>query len=290
MVKKIICVIMLIMALNSINGEYPWSDYPYWLESTSETTYGVNDSYWIENLSNNNYTVWAKVSVPAHKNISFTIERESGGTNTPNGDDVFEFFDDFSDATLSKWNGDKNGFTVNNGVLIGSNTNYRITSIQTFSSTDKLIFTTKHKVEDTATNGYEVLGFYGSSSNGWLGYLPHGSPYTYRHYDRLGNSWTYRGQFNYYGTWKLFDIIINNGNYHTTISNTNYDFTGTLNFNNLPITLGKRYDDGFTGQNYNGEWDYIYVRKYADQEPTITVNQINNNEWIVEVENGEQES
>ena len=550
MVKKIICVIMLIMALNSINGEYPWGDYSYWLESTSETTYGVNDSYWIENLSNNNYTVWAKVSVPAHKNISFTIERggeanqpngdavfeffddfegnsldtnkwdieegtaptvENGylninkecvivaknlnmekyiwegkikivslnypgflynhykkgyyydlhfedgtihkhtgslwsrtliadgimslstnteyhfnhiitgntaklnvgdkiyslnmdttynkgsvgflqyhsngqmyvyytfvrkyadqeptitinkindsawnititnnndydlvdyqvglnATNTnditnkihvssiddsltissfrdvyytykvwtkvdvlagqtvrllvknydtyaPNGDDVFEFFDDFSDATLSKWNGDKNGFTVNNGVLIGSNTNYRITSIQTFSSTDKLIFTTKHKVEDTATNGYEVLGFYGSSSNGWLGYLPHGSPYTYRHYDRLGNSWTYRGQFNYYGTWKLFDIIINNGNYHTTISNTNYDFTGTLNFDNLPIALGKRYDNELTGQTYNGEWDYIYVRKYADQEPTITVNQINNNEWIVKVDN-----
>ena len=89
---------MLIMALNSINGEYPWSDYPYWLESTSETVYSVDDSYWIDDLGSNSYKVWTKESVPAHKNISFTIER--GGTNTPNGNNVFDFFDDFE-----TWNG-----------------------------------------------------------------------------------------------------------------------------------------------------------------------------------------
>ena len=49
-------------------------------------------------MGSNSYKVWTKVSVPAHKNISFTIER--GGTNTPNGNNVFDFFDDFE-----TWNG-----------------------------------------------------------------------------------------------------------------------------------------------------------------------------------------
>ncbi len=106
MFKKLFYIILLIISLNSISGEYPWSDYPYYLEPMIyPTDYAVNNSYWIDDLRNGNYKVWVKVSIPAHKNISFTIER--GGTNTPDGNAVFDFFDDFE--TWDGWSQYGNG-------------------------------------------------------------------------------------------------------------------------------------------------------------------------------------
>ena len=284
MVKKIICVIMLIMALNSINGEYPWGDYSYWLESTSETTYGVNDSYWIENLSNNNYTVWAKVSVPAHKNISFTIERESGGTNTPNGDDVFEFFDGFENG-LSKWN-TVNSPTISNGELVlnwdgtfryvyrdlGISSNYVIESKWKYTGTKRAILNFPFSCNGGG-NGYAV-NFDTLTSPG---------DYCNIYYTSSWTSWSHPLNMQYTPAKDVYHkAVIKISDDTVAVYNDNEKY-GSFTINPTNTYIGINPD---RGDHHISYVDYIFIRKYANPEPTITVSQINGNEWIVEVENG----
>lgn len=42
-------------------------------------------------------------------------------------------------------------------------------------------------------------------------------------------------------------------------------------FQTKKITLGKRYDDAFTGQAYLAYWDWIRVRLHAPAEPTLSL-------------------
>jgi hypothetical protein len=275
MVKKIICVIMLIMALNSINGEYPWGDYSYWLESTSETTYGVNDSYWIENLSNNNYTVWAKVSVPAHKNISFTIER-GGEANQPNGDAVFEFFDDFEGNSLdtNKWDIEEGTApTVENGYL---NINKECVIVAKNLNMEKYIWEGEIKIVSLNYPGF----LYNHYKKG----------YYYDLYFEDGTIFKHTGSL--WSRTLIADGIM------SLSANTEYHFNHIITGNTAKLNVGDKiyslnmdttYNKGSVGflQYSNGQMYvyYTFVRKYADQEPVVSIEQIDDTTWKITITN-----
>ncbi|MCS7094020.1 MAG: hypothetical protein RMJ18_02465, partial [Candidatus Aenigmarchaeota archaeon] len=122
-------------------------------------------------------------------------------------------------------------------------------------------------------NGYQIGGFFVSTSNS-IGFLHHPAA------DRCKNdeSWIQVGLTAPLNTNLLTRIVVKNST-HVDLIVTNYD-TGVVYHNVLniansvssePITLGRRYDNGYTGQGYEAYWDWIFVRKFSSPEPTTTV-------------------
>ena len=236
-------------------------------------------NYWIESGCNTASTkIWVKVpSIPASlsKPIYLYYGNNTVGSRS-NGNLTFDFFDDFEGTAIdtSKWTVDNStGFSVSNGSLRGTNTTGRIRTIKTFSG--PFIAESAHRLVSFASNGYEVLGTWISTSNAFGGFLPHSNTNLYT---RTDSSWN---QFNpspvvVQNNWCLYKVW-EDGFDHAYVRIEQY---GTVNFYQLsytnsidsePITLGERYDNSLTGQGYDGYWDWIRVRQYASPEPTIIV-------------------
>jgi len=236
-------------------------------------------NYWIESGCNTTSTkIWVKVpSIPASS--SKTIYMYYGNSivsSESNGNATFNFFDDFEGTSIdtSKWTIDSStGFSVSDGNLRGTNTTGRIRTIQTFSG--PFIAESRHKIVSFASNGYEILGTWISTSNAFGGFLPHSNTIFYTRTNSIWNSYN-PSPVVPQNNWCLYKIWEDGSDsaherieQYGTTNVHQQDYPNSIDAE--PITLGKRYDNNNTGQGYDGYWDWIRVRQYASPEPTISV-------------------
>ncbi len=234
-------------------------------------------NYWLESGCNSASTkIWVKVpSIPGNQiSTIYMYYGNPSASSASDGDTTFDFFDDFPGTSIntSKWNiVDSTGWSVANGLLKGLSTTGRLQSQTTFSN--PIIQEVRSKVVTRATNGQQIAGFFVSTSNSF-GLLSHPSS----DYVRNDGGWTSLGaQYINLNVWYLIRISVKTSatvnlyakNLDTGSDVYNSDFSNTVS--SEAITIGKRYDDTFTGQAYEAYWDWIRVRKYTSPEPTTTV-------------------
>jgi len=247
--------------------------------------------YWIENKKDQQ---WAKIWIKIPYQITTTPQKiwlyygNNNAKSKSNGKETFEFFDDFNN--LSNWNYDSKFVSVKNGVVSIRNAPgcYNPLTEKTRKLTIPLILESKLKYISSSTNynpGFDIL-------------LPDSTASRYECSQLKGN-------------WYLFSIFTSNGDYlrywrhkvtsYTLQLNKNYN----INLNEYhkfmfvvsPKWKLETYVDGnliskFTGTNFgtiNGylgwregsiDIDYLFVRKYASEEPTITLGVEENNTGI----------
>ena len=281
---------MLIMALNSINGEYPWSDYPYWLESTSETVYSVNDSYWIDDLGSNSYKVWTKVSVPAHKNISFTIER--GGTNTPNGNNVFDFFDDFE--TWNGWTKYRSGKVIQTSDYVKSGS-YALKKIGSNDPSggykdigetlgrDIIVECWDYRLSG-GSGQYDRVGVIDNSGNGYG--MQHSGSSNNLGIDRRTNYgatlWT-TSLTHDREKWYFMQLIIKDdgGTLTSNLYDENLNLLGSYSHSD---STHSEFTRVYVFGGYYYTIDDLRIRKYADESNIIiNISKIDNNKWNITI-------
>jgi alpha-galactosidase len=219
---------------------------------------------------NRTATFWVKVNDNLDSTQSVLVYYgKSAGASGSSGDATFSFFDDFPGSAIdgSKWTIDNaTGWSVTGGELRGQNTSGRIRSQTPFSS--GVILETKYRSVSRPGNGNMALGFYTSASDnfGWLNH-PGGD------YMRENGAWTAIGnecnvpviaRMTARATQVDFSVYRQDNGvaWHNQANRTN-------TVANERIALGKRYDDGNTGQAFDAFWDWIRVRKYSATIPTL---------------------
>jgi len=237
---------------------------------------GSSLSFWVEDVTgtapNRVAKVWVKVAEDLSTNKTISCVYIGDTTNVSNGDNTFVLFDDFEGASLdttTKWTVDNStGMSVSGGSLIGTNTTMRIRSKQTFSGGVELII--KSTVTSRANpNGHMLGGFYISPSNG-LGILDHpGSRYI-----RNDSNWVQlTGELpttTMYSRIKVYATTADIKMYNFSNMTLHSDWgTVTNTVSSEPVSLGYRYDDLGGGQTYNGNWDYLFVKKVQATEPAF---------------------
>ena len=267
------------------------------VSSVFATTY----PYWIEHDENGNAInyVWTKVDLTANGDTTLCVSKQAG--YSPNGNQVFDFFDDFDGSSLdtSKWlvHTKDSTYSVSNGKLIfdvstannfgGGNvvskysTNYNNVIITTLCMQENYYHTAPGMLVgmtistpqyDDAYYGNIKQDFYWA--NLWMD-DNNGNYFQDSYYDGSNNLHTLGSQVatvsgKYYlmslkrigsTSIALFDNIDDNTHYSLTL-------------NNLPIKtyaypaleVGDAYSGG--GLKY---FDYVFVRKYTANAPTVTV-------------------
>lgn len=234
-------------------------------------------SHWFESFTlSGAAVVWIKI--PSLPNGSSTIYMTYGNntlTTSSNGDQVFDFFDDFNYYNTSKWTrGTIAGTTGTDwsnygGVLRGANTNRYQQSVQTF--TGSYISETRIFESAAAANGFTTAGWFGTSSNG-LSILSH----TGTMFERNDGNWPSPGAFVSLNNW-VRDYVRATGD--PSVCTRTRESGGTLSSGNLAnsglsverLRIGSRGDNSTTNQNFAAQWDWMFVRTYAATEPTVTV-------------------
>ena len=266
------------------------------VSSVFATTY----PYWIEhNESGNaiNY-VWTKVNLTANGNTTLYINKTAG--YSPNGDAVFDFFDDFNGNSLdtSKWDTQYIGggsYSVSNSQL---NLSYSGSGNNTVLSTKNLV-NTQNTITEARTNivsingqafGVNYRGNFSTDNTSRIFFLASSdSTQDDIYIDANGNgSYDYSTNFTSWSTGiNAFETDITSNSVEEIHSSQTATYSGTLSNFNLYLYLGF-YTAGVsaTDKTFDVDIDYVFVRKYASTEPTVTVTdkgsyyevQIHNNE------------
>lgn len=251
--------------------------------------------FWIEHDENGNPInyVWVKVdSIPAGGMKTIYATKESG--YNPNGDDVFELFDDFETLNTSKW-GVKTYSTgvvdVTNGILrlapeANTTNSASIYSLNTFKNNYELVVYRKPTDEHywdigfaTTTDYSTTIHHFPSSSGyaldvqspvsgaatydvyiyygGYLAYVQAGGLTALNIYQRISAGYLSNG--------KLYFKNEVPGYPGWNISTTN---TALLNTNKHLVIFQGEYYTGYGGTSYV---DWAFVRKTTINEPAVMV-------------------
>ena len=235
---------------------------PHWTEDSG--AYACNDS---------DTKIWAKVpSLPTSGALIYVYYGNSSTHSIDNGNETFEFFDDFSASAIddTKWSQGTiaatsgTNFSQASGLLSDGNNNRYIQSTAAF--TGNYAATTRVYTTTSANNGYSTVGFWASTSNNF-GILDHNGT-TYIRNDSNWPNYTYNGT----GQWNRDEVrVAGTSATHwrtgetsgsTTAGNTNSGLSSEY------VRLGARYDSSAYDQNFVADWDWIFVRKTAATEPS----------------------
>jgi hypothetical protein len=241
---------------------------------------GVPLPYWKEEDG----IYWVKVDLPA--NDSLTVYAFYGGISAGDdgdGDQVFEFFDDFEDASLdtsTKWTLTGTGFTEVEGKLHGgvNSLNY-LTSQNTITA--PAVVRTVIRETVPVPNGFTPIGFWTATSDQWTT-LAHNSTSYYRN-DGSWVNYAYDGSNMYeapggnvgFPNAKNEDIMTIHGSQSRAerrglVSTDKYDSGLITNTVSIPkVYLGARGDHASYGQTYFCAWDFVMVYKPTESN-TIT--------------------
>ncbi len=254
--------------------------------------------YWIEHDESGrpiNY-LWVKVpKIPAGGSKVLYIRKEPG--YSPNGDAVFEFFDDFDGTSLVGWKVDDGLYDDDGSVdyflhdsVIEINRNgeaghlYRELGFEITTNTQYAIeYRGKTGRRDGKGECTLELGD-GKPSEASRGYFIH--PYNA---GDEPNEWSFRVGYMYNETYYKTTNVLHNLPYNTWCN-----FKLVINRRNLRIY--EHCDNGLTQENSitvssyhypyaskifirgccqdrprHAIYDYIFIRKYADSEPTVAV-------------------
>ena len=222
--------------------------------------------YWMEDhqLNKSETVYWVRYDVPAGTS-TIRAEYSAGADYSPNeasGDTVFEFFDDFEDASidLAKWTVTGVGFGESGGDLTGgvNDANY-IRSIPTFNS--PAVVTTLINEAVIPANGYTTIGFFNSSTDG-VSILSHNVETFYRN----DGVWSGPHVYNPAGIESRDEVwmtgsqarVIRDGSDGQTFDSGLFANTQ----NSETVFLGARHDLSAYAQTYDAKWRFVHVRKY----------------------------
>lgn len=235
--------------------------------------------YWIEQLPDGTYKIWTKTSIAANSSTVLYL-RKTDGYN-PDGSQVFEFFDDFTSDTLANYVVNGGSYSISDGKLY-------ITGI---SAGNAVIAPSTQNLPDSYV--VEMKGSYsdlGSSTDSWLGVLGYQSS--------IAGTDGYCCQF---GSGRLdiekYKVAHLSTTTITESQNTMCKIKGTFASGNIIATFEdttsvSTTDTSFTSGYFgirtfdaDAEVDYIFVRKYTEQEPTVSVEQISTDTWKITISN-----
>ena len=249
--------------------------------------------YYIEETSSKRY-VWTKLDLGANEIKTLTIKKTTN--NSPDGDEVFEFFDDFDGTSLDsqKW-GYSQAFTttglINLTAYPGNLALYRsfVVSKNPIDAQNR-IYKLRYRSERVASaydNGFVVMGRdYDKScaDNSGVQFgnnISVDSLYQISTADSCSNSiYSSIGTIVNFGIYLNYEAIVNSDN--TQVKQiVSTDGGITINDSNW-ITPSATYtrSQGYLALNtYNStgsggrvRYDYVFVRKYIETEPTVVVN------------------
>lgn len=235
-------------------------------------------TYWVEPASCNtaNTKVWLKFSsLPAGNRQISLYYANPPASPMSNGNNVFEFFDDFDGSSIdtNKWNiSDGTGFSVSGGYLHGTNVQGKLNSTALFSS--GTILEIKARTTVANANGQVAGGLYKAYSNsiGWFT-NSYDTRYTVDYNDFSKGSQTPANNMMY--TIKVKDAAtVNMQIYNLDTSSLFWDVGDVAKgVSGASIALGRPYDRYYDLSNpsYATDWDFIRVRKYAAPEPAFTM-------------------
>jgi autotransporter-associated beta strand protein len=234
----------------------------HWLESTTGSA------------PNRTVTFLVKVNDDLDSSQSiFTYYRKSGEVSGSDGNATFSFFDDFTGGVIdpAKWIIDNStGWSIANGELRGQNTVGRIRSQTAFSA--GVILESKYRSLIRPFNGFAPLGFYASRTNsyGWHSGYGGDASWINGNATNLGNECNAAVIGRITARTNQVDLYVyrqDNGAVWHDLPNQN------MTVSNLQIRLGTRYDNNYNGappgQAYDSYWDWVRVRKYSANVPTM---------------------
>jgi len=283
--------------------------YPHPLMTYTGNVSGMVPKYY--DYWNDGSNIWVKLNLSAGESKTLYISTENAYPG--NGDAVFEFFDDFEQLDTNKWNVYRYANDANNEVVFGSGVVYLTKAVESRAG----LLVSKNDIKPPFVVHMKIKMGGGGSDIG----KGHGIAFGYMMND-LGkalDAW-YLGfptGSNYYGYTIRFDAWPN----YIGVRNLNTGkldhlfYISTLddyNWHNIALYLTEEkilkvvYDNNVVIQNYivsptgynrigigastggatnNHIVDYIFIRKYAEQEPTATIEQIDSTTWKVVITN-----
>jgi prepilin-type N-terminal cleavage/methylation domain-containing protein len=229
------------------------------------STGGTVLNYWIESYTaSTTATVWVKA---LNGSSSFNMYYGKTGTaTTANGDNTFEFFDEFnsgSSLNLTKWNATSSTTSISSGIMTitGAGATPYISTISTWGpgyanrmrwKQNQQNRTTDFLWRTSGSNNYVVMENYNSS---WYSEIAK-QGVNYEGVAASDTSWHI-----YDGLWaNNYAAIVKDGTVFSSTSNTNY-----IPIANLNTTLSNDPAGGVF------QSDYALVRKYQNPEPAPTL-------------------
>jgi len=252
MIKKLIITMVL---MGFISFAYA-DDIPYWIEDTGS-----------------GFNLWIKVSnIPAGGSVQLNISKGGG---SPNGDAVFEFFDDFEGDSLdtSKWEKINDGITVENSKITITNDTigHYLDNIQ-----DKIITAKIINYQSGEWGGY---GIYQNFDMNEDVAFEKGFCFRFDSTNTLSvKDWNDGTRDSYWVNEPLPDTL----KFKIDNNEVQYYYNNDLLWTK-PLPLSEGYLKMVANNGNTLQVDYIFIRKYADQEPTITINKINDSAWGVNI-------
>ena len=246
--------------------------------------------YWIESYTLSTSTVvWVKIPTLSTGNSTLYMTfGDVSVTSEARGVNVFEFFDDFNSYDPTKWTIGTVAATAGTpwsfygGKLVGGNTRRTLTSVATF--TGGKIGETLSYESAVNTSGFSVLSFWISGTNNasLMPYRGSGANIN-RMYLRDDGAWA---QFGNNSPGYMLNQWVRSVIRHTGANEVANNFraqrfnsAGTLVWDYFRqngaiagerLRLGNRPDGNTANQNFNVQWDWMFVRPYISVDPTIT--------------------
>ena len=245
--------------------------------------------YWIEEKLDGTHSVWTRVSVPAGGTKKIYVIHQEG--YTPNGDAVFEFFDDFNGDSLdtTKWRLEEGvSPKIQDGYFMWNGSCF-VVSQKEFPSPTEANLAFEALWVDSANLAYQKFGTYRPAkdcdSDEW---------HDARAYTGNGGNWTctYKdGSCGYHYTYSpsLQDGVIQirylqkkayisvNGKYGFNGVETRAIATGA--------SLGVFLRSDYNQPTENNKVDWVRVRKLTTSEISISYNQLDERTFEVTIEN-----
>ncbi len=238
--------------------------------------------YWIETGAKGCGTastnIWVKLPlVPVGNTGVYIYYGNPIATSTENGNEVFEFFDDFADGAINitKWleaticSAVGTNFVESGGNLTGGNNCRYLRSLVSF--TGDYIAETRIYENSSAVNGFTSIGFWSASANGWGILIHNGTTYI-----RNNANWPNIGSFSRQKWTRDYVRVVGTNAYASRVAEDGseertYSAVNPGGISGEYVTLSIRYDVGTYNQNYAAAWDWIFVRKAASTDPVVSV-------------------
>lgn len=223
--------------------------------------------HWVQSKGN----VWTKIPILLARTPIriYALTGNPGSVINSNGENVFEFFDDFTGTAINttKWTiTNSTGWTVGGSELKSTSSTGRLRSVPTFSA--PIIEEVKFKPITQTINGFISGGWFDFASNGAgllehpaaaFAYTQNNGVYTAVNSDICPDSIYSKMKFSAFSTTVNINVI----RLDTSVQTYDNNITNTV----LGETLALGGNVG--AQACDMRWDWIFVRKYASPEPII---------------------
>lgn len=255
---------------SSCNANY--SDFR--ITQQNGTLNNVSVPYWIESNTSTNATIWFKGNFTT-QNLTNTYAwcGNPTATSQSNGSAVWDFFEDVSDNSCSKWTAAAGSLECSLGYLRQNTTTdlnfYR--SAAGFNSSKNMRWS-YDILKNTGTNFQVGMGMinpttalYSGARSEWINIAPN--------YFMLRNSTHFQiatkgGTNAVNNTWQNIMVTNYNGNWTLTVNNTVVNSTVNTQWENYGFNFINIHS-GYATINYS--WDNIRIGKYISPEPTYSI-------------------